>query len=379
LSTTKWGTGNWVSENYLFFARTQKFFYTLPAINQCKLMKQNDIAFESEYRVILRFISASHASLSRIMSTNYNEDDMESLISIYMDSMVEMDTIILNNINETQDSVVIEGSINTSLDGNNEAAVNNPPVNTNINVNRKKGTKSNPNFVKSNSLGILSVARSHNIFGPLLLNWEGGYHGERKIQEVKPLLGIKRENSDWQSITLRRLYQMETIKRILNKTQMNLSSTIHNINDRNSEGILKIFPNIKKAYEAVESCSPLSAIRDKDHVVWIACRPNDGESTRSSVSLLQIEYDDSSGDNVSAICWMSPIKISPEIVLLFKSMKDVMEYSTEFCLLLPRLNDDGNRFHNMYYTIGNKWTERICSGRFEKSSINVNEIFEDWL
>ena len=26
LSTSTWGTGNWVSENYVFFARTQKFF-----------------------------------------------------------------------------------------------------------------------------------------------------------------------------------------------------------------------------------------------------------------------------------------------------------------------------------------------------------------
>ena len=39
-----------------------------------------------------------------------------------------------------------------------------------------------------------------------MLNWEGGWHGERKIQEVKPLFHIKRSNVDWQTITLRRLY-----------------------------------------------------------------------------------------------------------------------------------------------------------------------------
>ena len=34
LSTSTWGTGNWVSENFLFYARTQKFFITLPALTK---------------------------------------------------------------------------------------------------------------------------------------------------------------------------------------------------------------------------------------------------------------------------------------------------------------------------------------------------------
>ena len=64
LSTSTWGTGNWVSENYLFFDRVQKIFLTLPAINQSKNILANDnIDFKLEYRVILRFVSSSHASL----------------------------------------------------------------------------------------------------------------------------------------------------------------------------------------------------------------------------------------------------------------------------------------------------------------------------
>jgi hypothetical protein len=69
LSTSAWGTGNWVSENYVFFARTQKFFLTLPAIIKSKNIMNNDNDdFTIDYRVILRFVSSSHASLSRIMS-----------------------------------------------------------------------------------------------------------------------------------------------------------------------------------------------------------------------------------------------------------------------------------------------------------------------
>jgi hypothetical protein len=37
LSTSSWGTGVWVSENYLFWARAIKFFATLPALHQTRI------------------------------------------------------------------------------------------------------------------------------------------------------------------------------------------------------------------------------------------------------------------------------------------------------------------------------------------------------
>ena len=63
--------------------------------------------------------------------------------------------------------------------------------------------KRQPNFVKSNSLGLLVAANTHSYHCPAKLNLEGGWHGEHKIQQVKPLLHIKRSNVDWQTITLR--------------------------------------------------------------------------------------------------------------------------------------------------------------------------------
>ena len=62
--------------------------------------------------------------------------------------------------------------------------------------------KRQPNFVQSNSLGLLVEANTHSYHGPATLNSEGGWHGERKIQQVKPLLYIKQSNADWQTITL---------------------------------------------------------------------------------------------------------------------------------------------------------------------------------
>ena len=76
-------------------------------------------------------------------------------------------------------------------------------------------SKRQPNVVKSNSLGLLVAINTHSYHVPARLNWEGGWHGEHRIQQVKPLLHIKRSNADWQTITLRWLYQHETIQRLL--------------------------------------------------------------------------------------------------------------------------------------------------------------------
>ena len=97
LSSSTWGTGIWVSENYLFFARTQKFLITLPAIRKYKLATQMDIDFIIEYRTMLRLITSASASFSRIMSSKQLIPEMDCLIKIYMDSMVDLDSHILKN------------------------------------------------------------------------------------------------------------------------------------------------------------------------------------------------------------------------------------------------------------------------------------------
>ena len=109
-----------------------------------------------------------------------------------------------------------------------------------------------PNFVKSNSLGLLVGANTHSYHGPATLNWEGGWHGERKIQQVKPLLHIKRSNVEWQTITLRRLYQHETIQRLLDdcmKEEQNENQT-----SRQMKGALKVYGSRQMAEEAITFC-----------------------------------------------------------------------------------------------------------------------------
>jgi hypothetical protein len=192
LSTTKWGTGIWVSENYVFWSRTQKFWFLLPAI---LYNKHNETTqYVNELKIVHRFVVASHVSLSLLMSKQKRIENLDLIVKLYMDTMVDMDILIQKrNINIDDYTTLVDTTRNAG--------------------NRKK----DPNFVKPNSLGILVAAESHHVHGPAVLHWEGGYAGEQKIQDVKPLLSIKRDNVSWEKITLRRLYQLETIDKILDK------------------------------------------------------------------------------------------------------------------------------------------------------------------
>jgi hypothetical protein len=89
LSTSKWGTGVWVSENYLFWARSLNFFCTLPAIHDSK--KAGTGTFDEDAKMVLRFCSSSLAAISRIMSDKKPVGAMDEVVKIYLDAMVEMD------------------------------------------------------------------------------------------------------------------------------------------------------------------------------------------------------------------------------------------------------------------------------------------------
>lgn len=372
LSTSTWGTGNWVSENYVFFARTIKFFFTLPAITKSKnMMNEENRNFLMDYKVILRFVSALHAALSRIMSLKKNVCDMNKYIKIYMDCMVEMDTEILKTV-KINNNIIMNDLTNEVDDNTYPTGIQNKSNKSKVNNKTKK--QKFPNYTKSNSLGILSVARSHNTFGPLLLNWEGGYSGERKIQEIKPLLGIKRVNADWEKISLTKYYQLKTINKIMESAQASIAPTVKK--SRGTEGLLKIYLNKTLAETAVLECEPLSAVLDHEDRVYVAYRPND-KTSRSAFSLLEIVFDDLNGEEIAGICWMSPIKIGEKIVEM-KSLADVLIIAKEFCLLMPMLNDEGITYLNNYYAIGHKWSERQASGKFELSTLNNIEIFHDW-
>ena len=282
-STSSWGTGVWVSENYLFWGQVMKFFLILPALNQQRLIMNNE-KYIKEIQMIKRFDSVAQACLCRIMSTERVVADLQEIILLYMDAMVEIDGLLLNP-NWMQDNQEFNNNDNDDhhmdyMTGKSEEQI--------TNAIRKKRS---PNFVKSNSLGLLVAANTHSYHGPTTINWEGGWHGERKIQQVKPLLHIKRSNVDWQTITLRQLYQHETIQRLLDdcmKQEQNENQT-----SRQMKGAVKVYGSRQMAEEAIYSAQPITAVLDHKNVLYIPYRPiGRANTTRSSVDLMEIKCDD---------------------------------------------------------------------------------------
>ena len=223
----------------------------------------NNKKYIKEIRMIKRFVSITQACLCRIMSTERVVSDLQEIILLYMDAMVENDGLLLNqefNNNDNDDNHM------DYMTGNSEEQM--------INAIQKKRS---PNFVKSNSLGLLVAANAHSYHGPATLNWEGGWHGERKIQQVKPLLHIKRSNVDWQTITLRRLYQHETIQRLLDDCMK--QEQHENQTSRQMEGVVKVYGSLQMAEEAIYSAEPITAVLDHKNVLYIPYCPIGRDNT----------------------------------------------------------------------------------------------------
>ena len=143
-STSSWGTGVWVSENYLFWGRVMKFFLILPALNQQRLIMNNE-KYIKEILMIKRFVSVTQACLCRIMSTERVVADLQDIILLYMDAMVEIDGLLLNP-NWMQDNE--EFNNNDSDDHLIDYSTGNADKQITTAIREKR----QPNFIKSNYL-----------------------------------------------------------------------------------------------------------------------------------------------------------------------------------------------------------------------------------
>jgi len=448
LSTSTWGTGVWVSENYLFWVRTVNFFCTLPSIVDSKHATKPK--FQQDVRMLHRFCSSSLAAISRIMSDKKTVGDMDNVVKIYLDTMVEMDRWLYESANGTGDQVSnsvdqqaniasSEATTTTSISAAQvstsggaraqaQAGIARPVLtsisaaqvsNTDARVSdsaaqvsnsaaqvsnsaahaissagddaqpskkRKKKMKHNYNFCKSNSLGILAVAEAHRYLGPAMLHWEGGWAGERKIQQAKPLLSIKRATADWRRIVLENLWRENTLSGLIER--MNGDKQALKDQQREIEGLLKVYSNLDALTDAIASFKPLSGMLAKDGTVWAAYRPTKEEFladnakttnsdwSRSSLQLLNLEFDDGVGQLVSHLCWFSPLSVVHGKSLTLGGPQELKNHVDQYVLLLPKLGP-GDQYINMFYVVGSKWTERVSSGLFEQPQLSL-ELFKDW-
>ena len=151
-------------------------------------------------------------------------------------------------------------------------AITNEPTTTTI---RKKRQ---PNFVKSNLLGVSVVTNTHSYHGPAMLNWEGGWHGERKMQQVRPRLHIKWCNADWQTITLHWLYQHKSIQRLLDNCVREENND--NQTSREIEGALKVYGSHQIVEDAILHNQPITALLDHNNILHILYHPIGQANTR---------------------------------------------------------------------------------------------------
>ena len=127
-----------------------KFFLILPALIQQQLITNND-NYMKEIQMIKRFVTATQACLSHIMSTERVVSDLCDDILLYLDTMVEIDRLLLSLQWMPNDEEVNDNN-------NGDIAMEYLMTTTNEPITCTSGKKKQPNFVKSNSLGLLAAA-----------------------------------------------------------------------------------------------------------------------------------------------------------------------------------------------------------------------------
>jgi hypothetical protein len=397
LSTSSWGTGVWVSENYSSWARMQKFLIALlPAINDKVRRAFPNPPIKREFKVVLRFVMSSHAAIARIMSPKRYVHDMDVAIKLYLDSLFEMDKMsIAKDRSGGEEINPLVG------DGRREATTRNAAtadegedlqtLGTNTRQNKRQrsvdgtmtdapvgnkksvfGNRAKTTFNNSISLGILGAAEAHNYFGPATLNWEGGWAGEKKIKDAKPLMGVQRSNAAWQMISLTRYLRLHQIAQLR-------ENVVGERKSRELEGTLKVYKSEQEFHQAFQKHLPLSAIVDSEDNVWAACRPRGDKNCRSAISLLKLTILDEQGELVNDMCWCAPISYdrNHEKPKYYSRLALDESFVSEYVLLLPRLDEKGENFLNSYYAVGSKWTERVQSGKFSVPEIKYN-VFREW-
>ena len=430
LSTSNWGTGVWVSENYLFWTRAQKFFSLLPALRKSRNSGQK--CFDDDYLMVLRFIVSCHACLSCLMSDERHVDDLDEVINIYLDATFEMDQWLQNkqlaSTDEDEIEIVFQETVSSSGisvpnndnsedkgQNDDEASVNNDQCDEateneetshaapragakkrrrKVSKKRGKGRKGRKggrkkkdiiahgavrmkeaSFTNSISLALLKAADAHRFFGPARLHWEGGWSGERKITHAKQWIGIKRSNADWSRISLTKMNQLEALNQLWEQNIGSLTADW-----RSMEGEMKVYKSEVKANEAITNNVPMSGIVDSLNRVWIAFRPIGGKGieARSHVILMEIGFDDTNGELLQGVCWCAPI-MKTGATRYYKTRRDIYSFAKQYVLMLPQLDNEGVNFWNSYHVLGNQWTERVESGSFHAVGKLPTALFQAWL
>ena len=235
--------------------------------------------------------------------------------------------------------------------------------------------------MKSNSLGLLAVADAHDYFGSASMNWEGGEEGERKIQQVKPHMGIRRKTAAWQKLALEKIYTSDTINWLVSRLPITDGKETTTV----QSSLYRAYKDEKDAKDAITGEGAL-ALYESGGDLYILYRPiGEENNTRSSYAFMKIKLDDSRGIYRFG-CWFSELECLTNYKPFVVGIADLPNMISKNILALPMLYNDtsgtpgckGYIRSTKFYLISDDWDERVRGGHFIKSHI-TNSLFNAWM
>ena len=383
LSKSTTGTGAYVSENYLFLQRVLKFLFTLPGIHQCN--KKDSSEFQRESKILQRFVMASCACISSIMTKERGSERIRKLVPIYLDCMAEMDDLLLVVRRRTGKSNPSSLDIDalTEIEQFEATAMvehsNRDENKTNKKARKSAGKKDTAYVVRSNSLGMLHVADAHDFFGPAILTWEGDDGGEKGVQTVKQNHTTRRCNVRWEKLTMQTIYTNNTLEWLHDRITSNEETIRFHRAKRYADGLFRVFKSVEDCQHHLENVLPIGAVEIKGSLFMLHRSKGD---SRSAISLLQLKPNDNEGSWFH-YCWFTPVTCVPtRDVITFENNVDLLGAVRRTVMLLPLFSGNNSTKHNverrpLYYIVGDDWSERVKGNAFTSFHL-PKELFDDW-
>ena len=217
-----YGTGAWVSENWLAWARLSKILYSWVATDNYH--KERPGAAD-----ILRLVSSFTALLARLMShSGTTEEDVKTLdefIKEFLSCIRELDILVRHESlkepkkpeknDDSQESTTNQNKNKQAKNGKKKkkkATTNNDEAGQNS---KDDSLRPKPWWTTSNYISLLNLAGAIRAFGPMVNWWDGGGKGERFIQLIKPLITKGLRDVDWFMVrVVERFFKLDVLKRL---------------------------------------------------------------------------------------------------------------------------------------------------------------------
>jgi len=403
-SGNKFTTGSWVSEQYLAFSRVCKSVYgDLDALS-AKL--SNDDVLIVQMSCV---VSSLSAMISRVMTRTVNMEvikDTERHIKIFLSAVDRLDRTLhpapkasaaakspmedtTKGIAEGTTQRTAESTTKITADGSNEGNATAGATK----VGPKKGKKTERSlwwFSFTNYLCLLNIPRAMELFGPLILYWEGGGVGEKYLQEVKHLInGGSRPGDQWLVSTLNSVFELKTLRQLVSMCESDFEEGGDVVEDDDLTALLAHGKkylrfdsvHIAKSQDELETCAssgfPMSGIvlaSGEAEVVLVGFKEKG-----SRIGWLKVSFDDSCGAENLCGLWHAPVALSPyEAPASLTSKAAVKKEAIRCVALLPRdcgpcgtaSSHDGD-----FCVLGNDWTERDSFGSFSAPKVSI-EVFQ---